>query len=167
MCGRGVPLSILLIAGNCPRQSVDTMSLEKEIWPALPFPEWKETCGTLHMWTQIVGKIRLALSPWVNHSWHVTLCLTARGLTTSTVPFGSRVFQIDFDFVAHVLRIQTGDGREETIRLAPKSVARFYSEVMSALRELGLPVEISTTPNEVDPAIPFEENDRNASYDPE
>jgi hypothetical protein len=138
-----------------------------DAWPALPFSKWKETCGTLHMWTQIVGKVRLALAPWTNHSWHVTLYLTARGLTTSPIPFGARVFQIDFDFVDHVLRIQTSDGREKVISLAPKSVAKFYSEVMNALRELDLAVEINTTPNEVDPAIPFEQNKKNSSYDPE
>jgi hypothetical protein len=119
------------------------------------------------MWTQIAGKVRLALAPWTNHSWHVTLYLTARGLTTSPIPFGARIFQIDFDFIDHVLRIQTGDGREKSINLAPKSVARFYGEVMDSLRELDLPVKINTTPNEVDPAIPFEKNETNSSYDRE
>jgi len=140
---------------------------KNQTWPSLPFAEWKETCATLHMWTQIVGKVRLALSPWTNHSWHVTLYVTARGLTTSPISFGARVFQIDFDFVDHDLRIQTSDGREKFISLAPKSVAKFYSEVMSALRELDLSVEINPTPNEIDPAIPFEQNERNSSYDPE
>jgi hypothetical protein len=143
------------------------MKMEDNPWPALPFPEWKDTCATLHMWTQIVGKVRLALAPWTNHSWHVTLYLTARGLTTSPIPFGARIFQIDFDFVDHVLRIQTGAGREKIINLEPKSVARFYSETMSALRELDLSVKINTTPNEVDPAIPFEQNETNSSYDRE
>jgi hypothetical protein len=143
------------------------MAPSKDIWPPLPFSEWKETCATLHMWTQIVGKVRLALSPWTNHSWHVTLYLTARGLTTSPVPSGSRVFQIDFDFVEHLLRIQADDGREERISLAPKSVSKFYGEVMEALRKLDFSVEINTTPNEVDPAIPFEQDQVNASYDPE
>ena len=82
--------------------------MSSEIWPALPYSEWKETCKTLHMWTQIVGKVRLSLAPWTNHSWHVTLYLTARGLTTSPIYFGARALQIDFDFVDHVLRIQTG-----------------------------------------------------------
>src|SRR5882762_8097086 len=123
--------------------------MENDIWPALPFSEWKGTCETLHMWTQIVGKVRLALSPWTNHSWHVTLYVTARGLTTSPIPFGARVFQIDFDFVDHLLRVQTSDGREKIISLAPKSVSKFYREVMGALRELDLSVEINTTPNEV------------------
>src|SRR6202049_420352 len=106
----------------------DATDSESEIWPSLPFPEWKETCATLHMWTQVVGKVRLALSPWTNHSWHVTLYLTARGLTTSPIPFGARAFQIDFDFVDHVLRIQAA-GNEESIWLKPKSVAAFYREV--------------------------------------
>jgi hypothetical protein len=154
-----------------------------EIWPALPFAEWKDTAKTLHMWTQVVGKIRLALTPWMNHSWHVTLYLTARGLTTSPMFFNARALQIDFDFVEHELRILGGTtavssgnlkGRdnarpssEKTIALAPKSVAAFYREVMAALEELGTPVEINTTPNEVDPAIPFEKNETDAAYDPE
>jgi hypothetical protein len=138
-----------------------------DVWPALPFAAWKETCVTLHMWTQIVGKIRLILSPWTNHSWHVTLYVTARGLTTSPISFGMRLFQIEFDFVEHVLRIQTSDGREKIVRLAPKSVAEFYREVMSALRGFNLSVEINTTPNEVDPAIPFDQNEKNSAYDPE
>ncbi len=142
------------------------MNVQKETWPALPLLEWKETCSTLHMWTQIVGKVRLALSPWTNHSWHVTLYVTARGLTTSPIPFGARIFQIDFDFVDHVLRIQTSDGDGKIISLAPKSVAKFYGEVMSALRDLGISIEINTTPNEVDPAIPFERNEKNSAYDP-
>src|ERR1700682_1664871 len=88
----------------------DVTDSEKEIWPSLPFPEWKETCATLHMWTQIVGKVRLVLSPWTNHSWHVTLYLTARGLRTSPIPFGARVFEIRFDFVSHELRVITDVG---------------------------------------------------------
>ena len=141
--------------------------MTSDIWPALQFSEWKETCKTLHMWTQIVGKVRLAASPWTNHSWHVTLYLTARGLTTSPIFFGTRVLQIDFDFVDHVLRLQTGDGIRKNIKLAPKSVAAFYREVMDALGELEISVEINTTPNEVDPAVPFEKNEKDAAYDSE
>ncbi len=141
-------------------------SASTEIWPALPFSEWKETAKTLHMWTQVVGKVRLALSPWTNHSWHVTLYLTARGLTTSPIYFDSRPLQIDFDFVDHVLRIQTGR-KEENISLEPKSVAAFYREVMAALHEVEIPVAINTTPNEVDPAIPFDQNKTDSAYDPE
>ena len=140
--------------------------MSDEIWPALPFPEWKATCKTLHMWTQIVGKIRLTLTPWINHSWHVTLYVTARGLTTSPIYAGSRVLQIDFDFVEHMLRIQTENASKD-IPLAPKSVATFYREIMAALQDQGFSIEINTTPNEVDPAIPFEENETDAAYDPE
>ncbi|MEY2520767.1 MAG: hypothetical protein QOF24_2526 [Verrucomicrobiota bacterium] len=141
------------------------MNTANEIWPALRFNEWKETAATLHMWTQIVGKIRLSLTPWTNHSWHVTLYLTARGLTTSPIFFGARVLQIDFDFVDHVLRMQTGEGIKKNIKLAPKSVATFYREVMDALRELEIPIEINTSPNEVDPAISFEKNEKDSAYD--
>src|SRR5204863_9265739 len=108
----------------------NTTDSAKDVSPAIPFAEWKDTCATLHMWTQIVGKVRLALSPWTNHSWHVTLYLTARGLTTSPIPFGARVFQIDFDFIEHVIRIQTDNDLGKIVRLAPKSVAVFYREVM-------------------------------------
>lgn len=138
-----------------------------DAWPALPFAEWKATAKTLHMWTQIVGKVRLALTPWINHSWHVTLYLTARGLTTSPIPHGNRVFEIYFDFIDHTLRILNSDGAYRPIELKSRSVADFYRAVMSALDELKLPVKINTKPNEVDPAIPFEENETDASYDPE
>jgi uncharacterized protein DUF5996 len=140
-----------------------------DVWPALPFAEWKGTAKTLHMWTQVVGKIRLSLTPWTNHSWHVTLYVTARGLTTSPIYFGSRVLEMEFDFVAHLLRIRTGEATaaEKTIPLVPKSVATFHREVMTALASLDIAVEINTTPNEVDPAIPFEQNETDAAYDPE
>lgn len=138
-----------------------------ETWPALPFAEWKDTAKTLHMWTQIVGKIRLARTPWINHSWHVTLYLTARGLTTSPIPHGTASFEILFDFIDHQLQILTSEGEGRAIPLRPLSVAAFYRQVMTALEELELPVEINTTPNEVDPAVPFEENESDASYDPE
>ncbi|MEY2551085.1 MAG: hypothetical protein QOG12_1229 [Verrucomicrobiota bacterium] len=143
------------------------MPASNEIWPALPFAEWKETAKTLHMWTQIVGKIRLALTPWTNHSWHVTLYLTARGLTTSPMFVDGRVLQIEFDFISHVLRFQTGEGAEKTIALAPKSVAAFYREVVATLADFTIEVLIHTTPNEVDPAIPFEQNETDAAYNPE
>jgi len=139
----------------------------KNIWPALPFQEWKETSETLHMWTQIVGKIRLALTPWTNHSWHVTLYLTARGLTTSPIPFGARVFEIRFDFVSHELRVITDDGGLKVIPLAPQSVAQFYRAVLGALRELGIEAHFSTTPNEVQDPIPFDQDEKHAAYDRE
>ncbi len=139
----------------------------EETWPALPFPQWKATAKTLHMWTQVVGKVRLALSPWTNHSWHVTLYLTARGLTTSPIPFRDRILEIRFDFVSHELRLLTSDGGLKTIPLRSQSVAQFYRAVMDALRELEIEVQINTTPNEVDPAIPFEKNETDSAYDPE
>jgi Family of unknown function (DUF5996) len=142
-------------------------SASEETWPALPFPEWKATAKTLHMWTQVVGKVRLALSPWTNHSWHVTLYLTARGLTTSPIPFRDRILEIRFDFVSHELRLLTSDGGLKTIPLRSQSVAQFYRAVIAALRELEIEVEINTTPNEVDPAIPFEQNETDSAYDPE
>jgi Family of unknown function (DUF5996) len=138
-----------------------------ETWPALPFEEWKETCVTLHMWTQVVGKIRLSLTPWTNHSWHVTLYLTARGLTTSPIPHRAGIFEIRFDFIDHQLRILKSDGAVKVIELRPKSVADFYREVMAGLSELQIDTTINTTPNEVEPAIPFEQDDKHRSYDPE
>ena len=136
-------------------------------WPPLPFAEWKDTAITLHMWTQIVGKIRLTRTPWINHSWHVTLYLTARGLTTSPIPHPAGIFEIRFDFIDHKLRILKSDGAVQVIELRPKSVAAFYREVMAALSELKIDTRINTTPNEVEPAIPFEQDDKNRSYDPE
>src|SRR3954454_4090045 len=143
------------------------LAASSSVWPELNYADWKETCATLHMWTQIVGKIRLALTPWINHSWHVTLYLTARGLTTSPIYVGARAVQIDFDFVDHQLQIVTSENEGSTIALRPLSVAAFYREVMKALEVLEYPVAINTTPNEVDPAIPFEQNEADASYDPE
>lgn len=136
-------------------------------WPSLAFEAWKDTYATLHMWTQIVGKIRLVQTPWVNHSWHVTLYVTARGLTTSPIPHGARTFQIDFDFIDHQLLIQTSDGAIRTVALQPRSVADFYEELLANLAELGLDVKIHTTPNEVAGAIPFEQDHAHASYDAE
>jgi len=145
----------------------EKMKMENDVWPALPFNEWKETCATLHMWTQIVGKVRLALSPWTNHSWHVTLYLTARGLTTSPIPFGAGAFEIRFDFVAHELRLLTSEGKLKVIALAPQTVAQFYETVSEALRDLGIEVHIGMTPNEIEDAIPFDQDNKHASYDPE
>src|SRR2546423_10921364 len=102
---------------------MSTSGQQSEAWPRLPFNEWKETCATLHMWTQIVGKIRLKLTPWINHSWHVTLYLTARGLTTSPIPHGTDSFEIRFDFIDHNLRILKSDGGQRIIELKPQSVA--------------------------------------------
>jgi hypothetical protein len=119
------------------------------------------------MWTQIVGKVRLVQMPWLNHSWHVTLYVTARGLTTSVIPYGPRGLQIDFDFVEHQLRIQSSDGATETIPLRPQSVHEFYDTFFQALGRIGFDIKISTTPNEVIEAIPFTADERHASYDPD
>ena len=134
-------------------------------WPSLPFEAWGDTCATLHMWTQIVGKVRLVCTPWTNHSWHVPLYLTARGLTTSPIPHGSRLFQIDFDFLGRQLSIETSDGGCGTMKLEQRSVASFYEELMARLEELGVGVAILTTPNEVPDPTPFEEDDEHAAYD--
>ena len=140
-------------------------SSNTEVWPSLPLEEWKDTCATLHMWTQIVGKIRLVQSPLVNHWWNVTLYVTSRGLTTSPIPYGARYFEIDFDFIDHQLIIKTCEGDTRTLILAPSSVAAFYSEVIAALRSLGLEISINTMPQEVPNPIPFPEDHVHASYD--
>ena len=119
------------------------------------------------MWTQIAGKIRLALSPPINHWWQTTLYVTSRGLTTSPIPHGGRTFQMDFDFIDHVLRIETSDGKSRELALAPRTVSDFYAETMSALGELALPVKIWTTPAEVADPIPFEKDEKHRSYDRE
>ena len=137
------------------------------VWPELNYADWKDTCATLHMWTQIVGKIRLKLAPWTNHSWHVTLYVTARGLTTSPIPHGTDSFEIRFDFVDHNLRILKNDGATRTIELKPRSVADFYHAVMTALDELGLAVKIDTVPNEIVNPIAFEKDETHRAYDPE
>ena len=134
-------------------------------WPSLPLGEWKDTAATLHMWTQIIGKIRLSQTPWINHSWHVTLYVTSRGLTTSPIPYGLKTFQIDFDFIDHKLVIETSDGNVRLLDLRPRTVADFYSQVMSSLKSVGIDVAIHTTPNEIPDPIPFEEDHKNASYD--
>jgi Family of unknown function (DUF5996) len=136
-------------------------------WPPLPFAEWKDTAITLHMWTQIVGKIRLALSPWTNHSWHVTLYVTSRGLTTSPIPHGPYTFEIRFDFIDHELRILKNDGATRTLKLQPQSVAKFYKAVMKALNDLELPVKINMLPNEIENPIPFDQDEEHRSYDRE
>jgi hypothetical protein len=134
-------------------------------WPALPYGAWKDTCATLHLWTQIVGKVRLAQTPWVNHSWHVPLYVTARGLTTSSIPYGARSFQIDFDFLDHVLWVRSSDGHSRQLILRPMCVGDFYTEFFMMLSGLGLAVRINTMPNEIADAIPFPDDDVHRSYD--
>ena len=135
-------------------------------WPELPTAAWRGTYDTLHLWTQIVGKIRLARTPWLNHSWHVTLYVTTRGLTTSPIPDGTRSFQIDFDLIDHLLRISTSDGGQRQFALAGQSVASFYAAAMAALAELGIELEIDDMPSELPDPIRFSQDRVHASYDP-
>jgi hypothetical protein len=136
-------------------------------WPHLPFDLWSDTCATLHLWTQVVGKIRLAKAPMLNHWWQVPLYVTCRGLTTSPIPDEGRAFQIDFDFIDHRLRIAASDGRSESFALAPCTVADFYAELMGKLRGLGVEVRIWTLPVEISDPIPFEQDREHAAYEPE
>ncbi len=135
-------------------------------WPALPFEEWRTTCETLHMWTQIVGKIRLALSAHVNHWWEVPLYVSARGMTTSAIPYGEGVFEIEFEFATHRLAIRKSGAATKYVGLYPRSVRNFYSEVMATLRALDIEVKIWPQPVEVANPIPFAEDDQHAAYDP-
>jgi hypothetical protein len=136
-------------------------------WPSLPLEEWKDTYATLHMWAQIVGKIRLVQSPLINHWWQVPLYVSARGLTTSPIPYEARTFEMEFDFIDHQLLISTSDGIIKSIALRARSVANFYKELMDTLRSLGMEVEIRARPDEVPDPIPFAEDETHASYDPE
>lgn len=135
-------------------------------WPELPWTEWAATISTLHMWTQIVGKVRMALAPARNHWWHVPLYVSSRGLTTSAIPYGLREFQVDFDFIDHRLQVADSEGATFTMPLEPKSVARFYREFMDGLRGLAIDVRIWARPTEVAEAIPFESDELHATYDP-
>src|SRR6266478_3427980 len=136
-----------------------------DVWPSLPFADWQDTCATLQLWTQVVGKIRLAQAPMINHWWQVPLYVTARGLTTSPIPFGAISFQIDFDFVDHRLVIATSEGRSAGLTLEPRPVADFYRELMAQMKKLGISVKIWTMPVEIPDAIPFEIDRVHASYD--
>ena len=150
------------------------MTSDAERWPELPLAAWRDTRDTLHLWTQVVGKVRLALTPWLNHSWHVALYVTARGLTTSPIPnpaayegeHGSR-FQIDFDFIDHVLWIRTSDGHFRQLMLKPMPVAEFYQDLMIALRELGIAVALRPMPCEIPDCIPFDRDTVHRAYDPD
>jgi hypothetical protein len=145
------------------------MSLEdvrRQIWPELPLEAWAKTFVTVHMWTQIVGKIRMVQSPWVNHSWHVTLYVTSRGLTTRPIPFRNQTFEIEFDFVAHRLIIQSSDGAVGGFPLQQQSVAAFYKLLTNEMEHLGLNVRINRKPCEVVDAIPFDQDETHHAYDP-
>ena len=136
-------------------------------WPALPLDAWKDTYATLHMWTQMVGKIRLQLTPKLNHWWNVPLYVNSRGLTTSPIPYGQRTFEIQFDFIEHNLVVTTSDGKVDHLQLRPVAVADFHGELMAHLASLGLPVRINTKPCEIPDPIPFERDTVHAAYDPE
>ena len=136
-------------------------------WPELTLAAWKDTYATLHLWTQIAGKIRLVQTPWLNHSWHVVLYVTPRGLTTSAIPYGDRSFRLDFDFIDHALLISTSDNGRSDVKLAPRTVADFYRDVMQSLSALGIDLRINELPNEIPDAIRFSEDRVHASYDPE
>jgi hypothetical protein len=138
---------------------------ESEIWPDLSYSAWRETAQTLHLWTQIVGKTRLKLTPWLNHSWHVTLYVSDRGLTTSPIPYGDKSFEVEFDFVAHRLRIRSGDGAEQSFALQPQTVADFHAQFFGLLKEMGVSVVINDIPSELpDPVIPLSQDGVHAAY---
>jgi hypothetical protein len=142
-------------------------SSQEDIWPSLPWETWQDTCNTLHLWTQIIGKIRLELTPKINHCWEVPFYVTARGLTTSPMPYKSSIFQIDLDFLAHEMQIVKDNGEIRSIKLRPISVAEFYQETMTALNSLGIEVNIWTTPVEIPDRTPFEQDTKHNSYDRE
>jgi len=141
--------------------------MTQQDWPVLRFSEWQDTCATLHMWTQVVGKIRMEQTPLLNHWWNVALYVSASGLTTTAMPYQDRVFEIEFDFIEHQLHISCSDGASKSLALRPQSVADFYAEVMATLKELGIEVKIWTMPVEIPNPIRFEEDTVHASYDPE
>jgi hypothetical protein len=143
------------------------MTTPSQAWPTLPLEAWGETYATLHLWTQIVGKIRLVQSPWMNHSWHCTLYVTPRGLTTSPVPHGNRTFQIDFDFISHQLTVQSSDGLTGGFALESQSVAMFFKRLMAEMDKLDLHVRINQKPNEVSDPIHFDKDELHRTYDGE
>jgi Family of unknown function (DUF5996) len=134
-------------------------------WPSIPYSSWKPTCDTLHLWTQIVGKIRLSLTPWLNHSWHVPLYVTARGLSTSVIPYKGDDFEMRFDFIDHTLDIDVSAGERRRIRLIPQSVCDFYAAVVKSLADLDIHVKITERPCEIADAISFGDDHVHASYD--
>jgi hypothetical protein len=136
-------------------------------WPPLPLAEWADTCASLHLMTQVVGKVRLACAPMINHWWQVPLYVTARGLSTSAMPHGTQTFQIDFDFIDHALTVAVCDGARRSIALRPRPIAEFHADVMDTLRELGVPVRIWPQPVEIEGAIPFDEDFGHTAYEPE
>ncbi len=148
-------------------RQASSMKTAEQDWPALPLVEWENTYHTLHMWTRIIGKIRMGLAPLQNHWWNSALYVNTRGLTTSPIPYQGRAFEIQFDFIHHRLELRTSDGREGVLALSPKSVAAFYRELFSVLHEAGIDVQINTKPQEVPDPIPLDRDDTHVSYDPE
>lgn len=143
------------------------MSESHPAWPELPYTQWRDTCATLHLWTQIVGKIRLAQTPWINHDWQVPLYLSARGLTTTPIAYRGEHFEMEFDFIDHALNIEVSDDRRQQIALKPQSVAQFYDLTLGTLAEMNLPVSINEAPCEIAGAIAFSHDHTHASYDRE
>ena len=141
------------------------MKGDSPLWPDLPFAAWSDTCDTLQLWTQIVGKVRIAFTPLINHWWNATFLVTARGLAAPAMPYRGRAFDVVFDFTRHRLEIETSDGRLETLALQPMPVADFYAEFMQALGRLGIDVHIRTTPCEIENALPFDKDRTHAQYD--
>lgn len=138
-----------------------------DVWPSLPLDAWRDTYATLHLWLQIVGKVRLTQSPWVNHSWHVTFYVTPTGLTTSAIPYGTRSFEIGFNFLDHRLTVESSDGGRRSLALEPQSVATFYRRLMDTMGELDLRVKIHRRPNEIADVIPFDQDETHRAYDAE
>src|SRR6266852_5148825 len=136
-----------------------------DLWPELPYEAWKDTCATLQLWMQIVGKMRLALTPWLNHSWHVTLYVTVSGLSTPVISSGGHDIQIEFDFIDHILWIRTSEGHFRQLVLKPMPVAEFYAELLQTLAHLGISVRINPVPNEIPDAIPFDRDEIHGAYD--
>ena len=162
VCRRGFS-SVVAAPGGARHDCVMTANPDR--WPELPFAAWRDTRDTLHLWTQVVGKIRLALTPWLNHSWHVALYVTARGLTTSPMPCQGGSLAIDFDFIDHVLWLRLSDGHFRQVELKPVSVAEFYADVNIALKELGVAVPIRAMPCEIPDCVPFDQDTTHKSYD--
>jgi Family of unknown function (DUF5996) len=142
-------------------------NMQDDLWPSLPYDEWKDTYATLHMWTQVAGKVALALAPPINHSWAIAMRVTPRGLTTLPLAHGNRSFTMEFDFIDHALVIDTSDGERRTLKLEPMTVAEFYRRTMATLQDMSLPVKIWPVPVEIPDPIPFEQDTVHHSYDPE
>ena len=143
------------------------MKPDAAAWPDLPYAGWRDTLATLHLWTQIVGKVRLSLTPWVNHSWQVPLYVTARGLGTSPVPYGSELLEIEFDFISHHLRVRTSRGEERALALEPQTVADFYRQVTDLLGSVAVSVAINELPSELPNPVRFSSDRVHKSYDPD